>query len=108
MNSRVLLLAQAETPNRPATWAVPMETAGVPSLNKVDDVLYRIAQPSAVGMRNLRKRGIETGVNLRSFSSARQAPGGEGDRAGSKNRFEPTGPQPESACGGQALEPLNP
>ncbi len=50
---------------RPAKWAVPMTIAGVPNLNKVTDHLYRSAQPTAEGMKNLTKLGIKTIVNLR-------------------------------------------
>lgn len=44
---------------------------GVPNLHKVSDNLYRSAQPTAEGMKNLRKMGIETIINLRSFHSDR-------------------------------------
>jgi protein tyrosine/serine phosphatase len=44
---------------------------GVPNLHKVDDVLYRSAQPTASGMKELKKVGIKTVVNLRSFHSDR-------------------------------------
>lgn len=71
-------LAQAESTNRPADWAEPMEMAGVPNLNKGDENLYRSAQPSEQGMRNLKKMGIETIVNLRSFSSDRDEIGDTG------------------------------
>jgi len=56
---------------RPMHWAQPMGTAGVPNLHKVDDGLYRSAQPSATGMKNLKTMGMETIVNLRSFHSDR-------------------------------------
>lgn len=52
--------------------------AGVPNLNKDDENLYRSAQPSEQGMRNLKKMGIETIVNLRSFSSDRDEIGDTG------------------------------
>ena len=54
---------------RPATWAVPLELEGVPNLHKVSDILYRSAQPTAPGMKNLEKMGIKTVLNLRSFHS---------------------------------------
>lgn len=50
---------------RPAKWAEPMTVAGVPNLHKVTDHLYRSAQPTAEGMKNLTKLGIKTIVNLR-------------------------------------------
>lgn len=52
---------------RPGKWAVEIETAGVPNLHKVSDVLYRSAQPTAEGMTNLVALGIKTVVNLRTF-----------------------------------------
>jgi protein tyrosine phosphatase (PTP) superfamily phosphohydrolase (DUF442 family) len=63
----------AEIPpsNRPAHWAAPIRLEGVPNLHKVSDALFRSAQPSAEGMRNLKAMGIETIVNLRSFHSDR-------------------------------------
>jgi protein tyrosine phosphatase (PTP) superfamily phosphohydrolase (DUF442 family) len=63
----------AETPTlyRPTNWAQPILLEGVPNLHKVSDTLYRSAQPSAEGMKNLKTMGIETIVNLRSFHSDR-------------------------------------
>jgi hypothetical protein len=70
---------------RPATWAQPVEVKGAPNLFKVSDSLYRSAQPTAEGMRNLKERGIVTVVSLRSFHSDRDEIGStgmayEGDR----------------------------
>lgn len=56
---------------RPSAWAQPLSLPGVPNLHKVSDTLYRSAQPTGAGMRNLKKLGIETIVNLRSFHSDR-------------------------------------
>lgn len=55
--------------NRPAKWATPMKVEGVPNLHKVDGTLYRSAQPTEKGMQELRKMGIKTVINLRSFHS---------------------------------------
>jgi protein tyrosine/serine phosphatase len=63
--------AETSSTNRPAHWAMPMQMEGVPNLHKVSDTLYRSAQPSAKGMKNLKAMGIETIVNLRSFHSDR-------------------------------------
>lgn len=66
--------AQTATPPlRPASWARPLQLAGVPNLHQVSPTLYRSAQPSAEGMRNLKALGIKTILNLRSFHSDRQA-----------------------------------
>ncbi len=51
---------------------------GVPNLHKVSDTLYRSAQPTAEGMKNLKRMGIETIVNLRSFHSDRDEIGNTG------------------------------
>lgn len=63
---------------RPAEWARPIALEGVPNLYKVSDGLYRSAQPSAKGMENLKKIGIKTIVNLRSFHSDRDEIGNTG------------------------------
>jgi protein tyrosine phosphatase (PTP) superfamily phosphohydrolase (DUF442 family) len=63
---------------RPASWARPIALEGVPNLHQVSANLYRSAQPSALGMKNLKAKGIETIVNLRSFHSDRDEIGGTG------------------------------
>ena len=58
----------------PATnrlWATDVNLEGVPNCHKVSDDLYRGAQPSEEGMRQLEKFGIKTVVNLRAFHSDR-------------------------------------
>ena len=54
---------------RPAEWAQPVSLEGVPNLHRVSDTLYRSAQPTAEGMKNLKRMGIKTIVNLRAFHS---------------------------------------
>lgn len=63
---------------RPVDWAQPLLLAGAPNLHKVSDDLYRSAQPTGEGMNNLKKLGIETVVNLRSFHSDRDRIGNTG------------------------------
>jgi protein tyrosine/serine phosphatase len=63
--------AEPPIPYRSANWAQPIRLEGVPNLHKVSDTLYRSAQPSAEGMKNLKTMGIETIINLRSFHSDR-------------------------------------
>lgn len=46
------------------SWAVPMDRPGLPNLHKVSDDLYRGAQPTAEGFRQLEMLGIKTIVNL--------------------------------------------
>lgn len=64
--------------NRPASWAQPVDLEGVPNLHRVDEHLYRSAQPTAQGMKNLKQMGFETVVNLRSFHSDRDDIGNTG------------------------------
>lgn len=56
---------------RPAHWAVPLSVRGCPNLHRVSKDLFRSAQPTAEGMRNLQDLGIRTVVNLRAFHSDR-------------------------------------
>jgi protein tyrosine/serine phosphatase len=46
---------------------VPVELSGVPNLHRVTESLYRSAQPTRIGFRNLEAMGIRTVINLRSF-----------------------------------------
>ena len=68
----------ADEIQRPAPWATPLQLNGVPNLHKVSQDLYRSAQPTAEGMKNLKMMGIETVVNLRSFHSDRDEIGETG------------------------------
>jgi protein tyrosine phosphatase (PTP) superfamily phosphohydrolase (DUF442 family) len=52
---------------RPADWAVPVEKPGLPNLHRVTDWLYRGAQPTTEGMRQLQAMGIHTVVDLRAY-----------------------------------------
>ena len=61
---------QQESP-RPRSWAKPIRIDGVPNLYRVSEDLYRSAQPTAEGMKNLKAMGIQTIINLRSFHSDR-------------------------------------
>lgn len=53
------------------TWAQRLELPGLPNLHKVCDELYRGAQPTAEGMKELEKLGVKTVVNLRFLFSDR-------------------------------------
>lgn len=73
-------LACTETPARPpaarpATWAQPLQAAGLPNLHKVSDTLYRGAQPEPQGFKSLRDLGVKTVVNLRLTQSDAEAIG---------------------------------
>jgi protein tyrosine/serine phosphatase len=71
--SVVILLPASHTAaggsERPAQWAVPITMAGVDNLHKISEGLYRSAQPTRDGMKNLEKMGIKTVINLRAFHS---------------------------------------
>ncbi len=54
---------------RPAHWAQPIMLDGVRNLHRVSDALYRSAQPTPIGLRNLQSLGIRTIINLRAFHS---------------------------------------
>ena len=56
---------------RPEKWAKPMTVDGLPNLHQLNDTLYRGAQPTAAGIRALKKMGVKTIINLRSFHSDR-------------------------------------
>lgn len=75
-----LVVSSEPADARPESWAQRVEVKGVPNLFKVCDSLYRSAQPTAEGMRNLKTRGIVTVVNLRSFHSDRDEIGTTGLR----------------------------
>ena len=55
-----------------AQWAVSIEKPGLPNFHKVSATLYRGAQPTAEGYRQLQAMGIKTVINLRSFHTDRK------------------------------------
>jgi len=59
-------------PGRPDAWAAPLNRPGLPNLHKVGDNLYRGAQPTAEGFRELTRMGVKTVVDLRSLHSDRE------------------------------------
>jgi protein tyrosine phosphatase (PTP) superfamily phosphohydrolase (DUF442 family) len=74
----IYVVANAAGTGRPECWAQPIKLEGVPNLFKISDNLFRSAQPTAQGMKNLKEMGIETIVNLRSFHSDRSEIGNTG------------------------------
>jgi len=52
-------------------WAEPVTKPGLEKLYRVSDTLYRGAQPTAEGMKQLKVMGVKTVVNLRTFHSDR-------------------------------------
>jgi protein tyrosine/serine phosphatase len=75
----LLLLQAKKTPaERDPRWAQPITIAGVPNLHKISDGLYRGAQPTAEGIRELKKMGIRTIVSLRPDNSDKNLLGDTG------------------------------
>jgi tyrosine-protein phosphatase SIW14 len=62
---------QAVTTAEQKKWAEHIELSGLPNFHKVSDDLYRGAQPTTEGMKELEKLGVKTVVNLRSMHSDR-------------------------------------
>lgn len=52
-------------PPHPDHWAKPIKLAGVPNLYQVSEELYRSAQPTAEGFKELEKFGIKSVIDLR-------------------------------------------
>lgn len=52
---------------RPASWAVKIESTSLENLYKVSSDLYRSEQPSVKGMAELQELGIKTIINFRSY-----------------------------------------
>ncbi len=64
--------------SRPDHWASRLQRKGLPNLHQVTPELYRGAQPTALGMQQLKVMGVKTVVNLRSFNSDRRELGKTG------------------------------
>ncbi len=65
-------------PVRQATWAVPLEVPPLGNFHRVSRELYRGAQPTRDGMKQLAAMGIKTVVNLRLAASDRKELRGTG------------------------------
>jgi protein tyrosine/serine phosphatase len=59
--------AEAVAEIRPAAWATKVERPGLPNLHMLTPMLYRGAQPTAEGMRELEKMGVKTVLSLRAM-----------------------------------------
>ena len=68
-----VFLTACEAPARRGQkkWAERLSKPGLPNLHRVSEALYRGAQPTHEGMRELKSMGVRTVVNLRSFHSDR-------------------------------------
>ncbi|MCP5050436.1 MAG: dual specificity protein phosphatase family protein [bacterium] len=63
-NNRAVCLSESGD-TRPEQWSTAVKIEDLPNLFKVSDALYRGAKPSTGGIRELKKLGIKTIVNLR-------------------------------------------
>jgi protein tyrosine phosphatase (PTP) superfamily phosphohydrolase (DUF442 family) len=72
------VVAAQESTNRPADWAQPIMIAGVSNCFQVATNLYRGAQPTAEGFKQLKAMGIKTVVNLRAWHSDKDKVAGTG------------------------------
>jgi protein tyrosine/serine phosphatase len=63
-------------PFRPQDWAQPIDLPGVPNLHQITPMLFRSAQPTAEGFRNLEAQGVKTVISFRQTVS--DAPLAEG------------------------------
>jgi protein tyrosine phosphatase (PTP) superfamily phosphohydrolase (DUF442 family) len=64
--------------SRPTNWARPLVLPGITNLYQVTTNLYRGAQPTAEGMKQLKTMGIRTVINLRAFHSDKDKVAGTG------------------------------
>ncbi len=55
------------TPQRPAAWATPVPAQHLKNFYKLDDKVYRAAQPNKKGFQELRALGITTVLDLRDY-----------------------------------------
>src|ERR1017187_1173948 len=69
---------ETNTAVRPADWAQKVEVTGVKNCHQVATNLYRGAQPTAEGMKQLKMLGIRTVINLRAFHSDKDEVAGTG------------------------------
>jgi protein tyrosine phosphatase (PTP) superfamily phosphohydrolase (DUF442 family) len=58
---------QVPKSERPATWAAPLEKAGLPNLFQVSSNLFRGAQPTHAGVLQLKAMGVKTVLSLRAL-----------------------------------------
>ncbi len=72
------LAGETNTAVRPANWAQKVEVAGVKNCCQVTTNLFRGAQPTAEGIKQLKALGIRTVINLRAFHSDQDKVAGTG------------------------------
>jgi len=59
----------AEPQSRPKNWAQPISCAAIKKFYRIDEKVYRSAQPDREGFEALRKQGIRNILNLRDHHS---------------------------------------
>jgi len=64
-------VAPAAGEPRNPQWAVPRELEGAPNFFQVTEQIYRSAQPTIEGFKNLEKFGVKTIISLRDFHDDR-------------------------------------
>ncbi len=67
----IFVITFVTSAQRSNLWAKQIKIEGAPNLHKISNSLYRSAQPNYQGMKNIKKLGIKTVINLRSFHSDR-------------------------------------
>jgi len=67
--ARVFAGETNEVKSRPETWAVRIERNGLANFHQVSTNLFRGAQPTAAGMKELKAMGVKMVINLRSLHS---------------------------------------
>lgn len=87
---------------RPGQWAMPVERPGLPNLHMVSEGLYRGAQPTAEGFRELKAMGVRTVLDLRSGHSDLEMVRGSGASSGTEK-----GPDPFANGLGYASIPMH-
>lgn len=65
--TKATLIETPKTTQRPAQWAISIEKSGISNLFRVDQKLYRSAQPKQKGFKQLHEMGIHHILNLREF-----------------------------------------
>ena len=66
-----IFVFQVDAQRNPA-WAVPIESNVIRNFHKVDEGIYRCAQPNKAGFSVLSEMGISEVINLRSFQTDRK------------------------------------
>ncbi len=59
--------------SRPETWGIPMTLPGVPNFHRIDEGVYRSAQPTPEGFRQLEAHGFHSIICLRNNFTDRNA-----------------------------------